>query len=236
MPHSTRSNHSSESSRRYSKHQNQDRQYYRPSSSSTRGFDCCSRSSSHPPSHSHSSGAHSGRDYPGSSSSATYGTYVWPLDDSRRYVTDDPLKCRCNCCPHPTYTTKKQDERRNPDYNSSRGEPYDTGRRKSYTPSSRTQDRRHQADDQFLLQVVDFTQSSNRRKYGHSYPITLSKTASINSIVTFLAPDKRRARVVVHWSDGEVEPLGEQVPINELRKYGNYLEVREKPKKRVHWA
>lgn len=232
MPYSSRSTYSSDSSRRHSKHQSQDREHHRRNSSS-RGFDCCSRSSSH----SHSAGAHNSRQYPGHSSPGTYGTYIWPLDESRRYVTDDPLKCGCNCCPHPTYTSRSQEEPRFSDYNSNRGSSYDTGRRKSYTPNpSRTQDTRHQADDRFQMQVVDDTQSSNRRKYGRNYPIALSNTVSVGSILSFLAPDKRRAKVVVHWSDGEVEPLGEQVPIKELRKYGKYLEVRVRPKKRVHWA
>ena len=58
----------------------------------------------------------------------------------------------------------------------------------------------------------------------------------MSSIVSFLVPNKRRAKVMVHWSDGEVELLDEQVPIKELVKYGRYLEVRKKQKKRVHWA
>ncbi|CAM1510536.1 Fc.00g008710.m01.CDS01 [Cosmosporella sp. VM-42] len=82
------------------------------------------------------------------------------------------------------------------------------------------------------MDVVDNTDSSLARQYGRKYPITLSETASINSVVSFLAPDKRRVKVVVRWKDGEVEPLDDQVPIKELKKYGKYIEVKEKKKVR----
>ncbi|KAM0224446.1 hypothetical protein ACHAPQ_010091 [Fusarium lateritium] len=48
------------------------------------------------------------------------------------------------------------------------------------------------------------------------------------------APDKQHAKVIVHWDDGRMENLGKQIPMDELIRHAEYLEVKEV--KRVHWA
>jgi hypothetical protein len=62
----------------------------------------------------------------------------------------------------------------------------------------------------------------------------LSTTASVASVLSFLAPDQRRAKVVVHWKDGDRETLNNKVPMEEIRRCAEYLQVKDK--KRVHWA
>jgi hypothetical protein len=173
--------------------------------------------------------------------SGTYGTCIYPLDESRRYVTDDPTTCRCNCCPHPKSICKSHAEPPHSTDPYYPGRPHDAVPRKpsSSHPSSSSRHGRSRSSksDSFVIDVVDGTDSALSRKYGRDYPITLSTSASsVSSILAFLAPDKRRAKVVVHWTDGEVETLGEQVPLKELRRYGRYLEVTREKKKRVHWA
>lgn len=259
MSHSQRRNYDSTPSNRYSRSSNyhdQD-QYHR---SSSKGHNTTTTTKKHDH-HSNSSRSHPHRNHDSqrsaSQKSGTYGTYIWPLDESRRYVTDDPTTCRCNCCPHPKSVCKSSHQESPPQttdpyYSTSRpSSSYDPAPRKTSSSShpssshsrhgsghhSRSSKQRSSKDDSFVINVVDHTDSSLSRKYGRDFPITLSTSASsVSSILSFLAPDKRRAKIVVHWTDGEVETLGDQVPLKELKKYGRYLEVRKEKKKRVHWA
>ncbi|KAF7558459.1 hypothetical protein G7046_g5703 [Stylonectria norvegica] len=220
MPHSHRRSYESESSssRRHSKHHGRDSEPRRNS----RPFDCCSSHSASAPrptsTHSHRSApeprpaaTYSSRSTSTRSSPSTYGTYIWPLDETRS-------------------VSRSHDESRYPAPQPSRTPLHD--RQASSYNSSYPQDRRA-PKGRTVIDVVDRSSSSLQREYGSRYPISLANTASIRSIVSFLAPNKHRAKVIVHWDDGYKEPLDDEVPLAELKKYGKYLEVKEN--KRVHW-
>ncbi|KAJ4248672.1 hypothetical protein NW762_012509 [Fusarium torreyae] len=153
--------------------------------------------------------------------SSTYGTYILPLKTQGEYRTMDPTKCTCKCCPHPTSVTHCHDnQRRNPDISSSNG--------------SRPVHNRRNSEGRYVIDVVDKSKGSLRREHGHTYPISLNPRASCDHVASFLAPDKRHARVVVHWDNGKTEKLDKQIPMGELIRHAEYLEVKEV--KRVHWA
>ncbi|KAH8714454.1 hypothetical protein BGZ61DRAFT_417726 [Ilyonectria robusta] len=159
--------------------------------------------------------SHSSRSSQSHSTPSTYGTYIWPLESRGQYKTMDPTKCRCTCCPHPSSISKSQ---------------YD---RHYHDDPRHSQDRRPPREE-FVIKVVDNSRGPLRREHGDRYPLTLSSTSSASSVLSVLAPDGRRAEVVVHWNDGEQERLDEKVPMDDVRRFGKYLEVNEK-KKRVHW-
>ncbi|KAK7413938.1 hypothetical protein QQX98_007207 [Neonectria punicea] len=238
MPHAHR--HASyESSRRYSKAHSQERDHHHDN----RAFDYYPPPPQEPrpsrdrrSSHSSRRDAHHGGSpwSQGHSAPSTYGTYIWPLETRGEYATMDPTRCQCTCCPHPSSVSPSPKERpapprRDPPYG------YDSTRR-AETPrrSSRHSEDRRYPRDGFVMDVVDRSHGSSlRRQYGDRYPVTLSSTASVASVLAFLAPDERRAKVLVHWNDGEREPLDDKVPLDEVRRFAKYLEVKER--KRVHW-
>ncbi|KAK7419203.1 hypothetical protein QQZ08_010972 [Neonectria magnoliae] len=228
-----------ESSRRYSKAHSQEQDHHHDN----RAFDYYPTPPQEPrpsrdrrSSHSSRRDAHHGGSpwSQGRSAPSTYGTYIWPLDTRGEYATMDPTRCRCTCCPHPSSVSPSPKERpapprRDPSYG------YDSTRR-AETPrrSPRHSEDRRYPRDGFVMDVVDRSHGSSlRHQYGDRYPVTLSSTASVASVLAFLAPDERRAKVVVHWDDGEREPLDDKVPLDEVRRFGKYLEVKER--KRVHW-
>lgn len=202
--------------------------------------------------------SHSNRSSQSHSTPSTYGTYIWPLESRGQYKTMDPTKCRCTCCPHPSSISKSQYDRHyhdgtphpnpssilksqhelhhhnapvpHPPY-----KPYDSTRQAEQPRrrSGHSQDRRPPREE-FVIKVVDNSRGPLRREHGDRYPLTLSSTSSASSVLSVLAPDGRRAEVVVHWNDGEQERLDEKVPMDDVRRFGKYLEVNEK-KKRVHW-
>ncbi|KIL86549.1 hypothetical protein FAVG1_10379 [Fusarium avenaceum] len=90
------------------------------------------------------------------------------------------------------------------------------------------------SEGRYLIQVKDKSTGPLNRENGPSYPISLNPRTSCDRIASFLAPDKRHAKVIVHWDDGRMENLGKQIPMDELIQYAEYLEVKEV--KRVHWA
>ncbi|KAM0548114.1 hypothetical protein ACHAPJ_010035 [Fusarium lateritium] len=154
-------------------------------------------------------------------SPSTYGTYILPLKTQGEYRTLDPTKCTCKCCPHPTSVAHCHDnQRRNPDTLSSNG--------------SRPVRNRRNSEGRYVIDVVDKSKGSLRREHGPSYPISLNPRASCDRIASFLAPDKRHAKVIVHWDNGKTEKLDKQIPMEELIRYAEYLEIKEV--KRVHWA
>ncbi|KAF4970671.1 hypothetical protein FSARC_2302 [Fusarium sarcochroum] len=154
-------------------------------------------------------------------STSTYGTYILPLKAQGEYRTMDPMKCTCKCCPHPTSVAHRHDnQRRNPDMSSSNG--------------SRPVRNRRNSEGRYVIDVVDKSKGSLQHEHGHSYPISLNPRASCDRVVSFLAPDKRHAKVVVHWDNGKTEKLDNQIPMEELIRHAEYLEVKEV--KRVHWA
>ncbi|KAM0351600.1 hypothetical protein ACHAPU_002609 [Fusarium lateritium] len=162
----------------------------------------------------------SGRASQAASRGSTYGTYILPLESRGEYRTMDPTKCTCNCCPHPSSIAHNH-------------------KNHSRTPGLRHNDKKQMrnkctSEGRYLIQVKDRSKGSLNRENGPSYPISLNPRTSCDRVALFLAPDKRHAKVIVHWDDGRIENLGKQVPMDELIRHGEYLEVKEV--KRVHWA
>lgn len=87
-----------------------------------------------------------------------------------------------------------------------------------------------------IVGVADRTMERHlRARYGRLFPLAISpRNTTARDICLFLAPDQRRERVLVRWRDGELEPLDDLVPIEDLREEGTRLEVRTR--KNVHWT
>ncbi|SPJ75591.1 uncharacterized protein FTOL_05322 [Fusarium torulosum] len=154
------------------------------------------------------------------SRASTYSTYILPLKSQGEYRTADPTRCTCNCCPHPmSIAHNHNNHRRTPDM------------RHNGTKSRRN---KCNSEGRYLIQVKDKSTGSLNRENGPSYPISLNPRTSCDRIASFLAPDRRHAKVIVHWDDGRMENLGKQIPMDELIRHAEYLEVKEV--KRVHWA
>ncbi|KAH7133097.1 hypothetical protein B0J13DRAFT_93225 [Dactylonectria estremocensis] len=168
----------------------------------------------------------------------TYGTYILPLETPGDYKTTDPTECRCTCCPHPSSVSRSHHEHHRhqappqPPYDSTRRAEQPRWSEQPRRSGERTQEKRT-ADHKFVIDVVDNSRGPLRCEHGSRYPIVLSSTSSIASILSFLAPDRRRTKVVVHWNDGEQERLNDKVPIDEVRHFAKHLEVKES--KWVHW-
>ncbi|KAF5229776.1 hypothetical protein FAUST_10204 [Fusarium austroamericanum] len=90
------------------------------------------------------------------------------------------------------------------------------------------------AEGRPLIQVVDKSRSALNRGNGPSYPISLNPNTSCDRIASFLAPDKRYAKVLVHWDDGRVQRLDSDIAMEDLIRYAELLEIREI--KSVQWA
>ncbi|GKU00114.1 hypothetical protein FLAG1_06057 [Fusarium langsethiae] len=166
----------------------------------------------------------SGRASKPSWGSSTYGTYVFPLESRGQYRSMDPTKCTCKCCPHPIGTAHSHDHHQNqgPGMSSKRAAGG------SRPGSKRT------AEGRYLIQVVDKSRSALNRENGPSYPISLNPSASCDRIASFLAPEKRYAKVLVHWDDGRVQRLDNNISMKDLILHAEFLQVRET--KSVHWA
>ncbi|KAG8675796.1 hypothetical protein FPOAC2_01875 [Fusarium poae] len=154
--------------------------------------------------------------------SSTYGTYVFPLESRGQYRNMDPTKCTCKCCPHPIGTAHGHNHHNQGSGMSSKRAAAGSRR------SKRTEEGR------YLIQVVDKSRSALNRENGPSYPISLNPSASCDRIASFLAPDKRYAKVLVHWDGGRVQRLDNDISMEDLIRHAEYLEVREM--KSVHWA
>ncbi|KAL2684648.1 hypothetical protein Neosp_005727 [[Neocosmospora] mangrovei] len=93
--------------------------------------------------------------------------------------------------------------------------------------------KRRNSQGRFLVDVVDKSTGSLNREYGRFYPISLNQHSTSSSVEAFLVPDGRRAKVIVHWGNGQTERLGSGIPMQELLRHADYLEVKDK--KQVHW-
>lgn len=187
---------------------------------------------------------------------STYGTYILPLAAQGQYRTMDPTKCRCNCCPHPTSVSRGHDERRNSEEPNPRSSvrPLSNGHGRSrprYQSSIKNDNsssssssssnslpnfsrKRRNSQGRYLVDVIDKSSGSLRRAYGSFYPISLHQHSTSASVKAFLVPDGRLAKVIVHWDNKHTEPLRSEIPVEDLLRYADYLEVKDK--KQVHWA
>ncbi|UPK98624.1 hypothetical protein LCI18_009559 [Fusarium solani-melongenae] len=194
---------------------------------------------------------------------STYGTYILPLEAQGQYRTMDPTKCGCNCCPHPTSVSGGHEHRYQETPNSrSSMRPSSNGHQRSSSSRYRSSDnysnpnhnhdshdshssrsstnslpnfsrKRRNSQGRYLVDVVDKSTGSLNREYGRFYPISLNQHSSSASVEAFLVPDGRRAKVIVHWGNGQTERLGSGIPMQELLRHADYLEVKDK--KQVHW-
>ncbi|KAF4949644.1 hypothetical protein FGADI_8707 [Fusarium gaditjirri] len=153
---------------------------------------------------------------------STYGTYIMPLDMQGHYQTSDPTKCTCRCCPHPTGISHSHDN-----YGHA-SDVHATSQIRSHLPHTYSRNGRP------IFEVYDNTRNGMRCENSFSFTISVNPRASCDRIVAFLAPDKRYAKVLVHWNNGTVQKLDSNVPMIDLLEYAEYLEIREV--KQVRWA
>ncbi|KAF5619046.1 hypothetical protein F52700_11906 [Fusarium sp. NRRL 52700] len=153
---------------------------------------------------------------------STYGTYIMPLDMQGHHQTSDPTRCTCRCCPHPTGISHSQDNYGH------RSDVRATSHSRSHSPH------RHNRSSRPIFEVYDNTRNGLRRENSFSFTISVGPQASCDRIVAFLAPDKRYAKVLVHWDDGTAQRLDSNVRMIDLLEYADYLEIREV--KQVRWA
>ncbi|KAF5637495.1 hypothetical protein F25303_7893 [Fusarium sp. NRRL 25303] len=153
---------------------------------------------------------------------ATYGTYIVPLDMQGRYQTSDPTICTCRCCPHPTGISHSHDNYGH------MSDVHTTSQGRSHPPH------RYNRNGRPVFDVYDNTRNGMRSENSFSFTISANPRASCDRIVAFLAPDKRYAKVLVHWNNGTVQRLDSNVPMGDLLEYAEYLEIREV--KQVRWA
>ncbi|CAG7561635.1 unnamed protein product [Fusarium equiseti] len=156
--------------------------------------------------------------------SSTYGTYVCPLESNGQHRTMDPTKCTCKCCPHPIGIAHSHNHSRNHYRNQDSG----SSSKRADARSKRTPKGR------YLIQVIDKSRSTLARENGPTYPISLNHSASCDRIASFLAPEKKYAKVIVHWDDGRVQTLDNHIAMEDLIRHAEFLEVKET--KSVHWA
>ncbi|EEU44090.1 uncharacterized protein NECHADRAFT_74136 [Fusarium vanettenii 77-13-4] len=143
---------------------------------------------------------------------STYGTYILPLEAQGQYRTMDPTK----------------NDNHNDDHD------YDDNHSRTSTNSLPNFSRkRRNSQGRYLVDVVDKSTGSLNREYGRFYPISLNQHSTSSSVEAFLVPDGRRAKVIVHWGNGQTERLGSGIPMQELLRHADYLEVKDK--KQVHW-
>ncbi|POR35270.1 Uncharacterized protein TPAR_04550 [Tolypocladium paradoxum] len=159
----------------------------------------------------------------------TYGTYIYPFPETiLGRGTSDLADGASKYCPQ----TSEGDS--TPPCSCGCG-----GRRKSswtYRPARRASFR---ADDsstksRTVIDVVDRTGGPLSLRHGAQFPVSLSPHATADDIISMLAPDRRRHKVVVKWRDGDYEDLDEMIQIDEIRRYAKRLDVKER--KRVRWA
>ncbi|KLP01003.1 uncharacterized protein FFB20_08359 [Fusarium fujikuroi] len=153
---------------------------------------------------------------------STYGTYIVPLDMQGRYQTSDPTRCTCRCCPHPTGISHSHDNYGH------MSDVHTTSQGHSHAPH------RYNRNGRPVFEVYDNTRNGMRSENSFSFTISVHPRASCDRIVAFLAPDKRYAKVLVHWNNGTVQRLDSNVPMVDLLEYAEYLEIREV--KQVRWA
>ncbi|KAI1053589.1 hypothetical protein LB506_012415 [Fusarium annulatum] len=143
---------------------------------------------------------------------STYGTYIVPLDMQGRYQTSDPTICISHS--HDNYGHMS--------------DVHTTSQGRSHPPH------RYNRNGRPVFEVYDNTRNGMRSENSFSFTISVNPRASCDRIVAFLAPDKRYAKVLVHWNNGTVQRLDSNVPMFDLLEYAEYLEIREV--KQVCWA
>lgn len=157
----------------------------------------------------------------------THGSYYWHETSQRA-----PGDCTCTCCPH-SYAGARRASAPDGEY---RYEPAprhrDSSRRNSHAGAPPAPRRSPPRPTSVL--VENKTHGTLRRQHGEAFRLAIPHDMTTKDILSFLAPDSRRYRVVVHWDDFTTETLRESIGVAEIRQYTAYLEVKER--KRVHWA
>ncbi|KAL7794210.1 hypothetical protein V8C37DRAFT_376880 [Trichoderma ceciliae] len=84
----------------------------------------------------------------------------------------------------------------------------------------------------FTIPVVDCSAGRNRVRNGETYTITVAPEAIVDDIISLLAPDRRRKKVIVRWKDGYSEKLDGLITLEELKRKGKHLVVEDRDRDR----
>ncbi|RFU81996.1 hypothetical protein TARUN_178 [Trichoderma arundinaceum] len=84
----------------------------------------------------------------------------------------------------------------------------------------------------FTIPVVDCSTGRNRTRNGETYTVRIAPEAIADDIISLLAPDRRRKKVIVRWKDGYSEKLDELITMDELRRKGKHLVVEDRDRER----
>lgn len=85
---------------------------------------------------------------------------------------------------------------------------------------------------QFTIPVVDCSTGRNRSRNGETYTITIAPEAILDDIISLLAPDRRRKKVIVRWKDGSSEKLDDLITLGEVKRNAKHLVVEDRDKER----
>ncbi|RDA94577.1 hypothetical protein CP533_2457 [Ophiocordyceps camponoti-saundersi (nom. inval.)] len=86
--------------------------------------------------------------------------------------------------------------------------------------------------ERFTVGVYDRTYGPIYRQFGSCCNLSLSLRTRIDDILRFLAPDPYRQRVLVHWTDGNLEELDHRIPLSEIRRFAERFSIKEKKRVR----
>ncbi|PNY23825.1 Uncharacterized protein TCAP_06232 [Tolypocladium capitatum] len=152
-----------------------------------------------------------------SSYATTYGTYIYPpADSARKHCPQTPEADRtppCSCGGGDRHKSRW----------TCRPVPREFFSADDGSTKSRT-----------VIDVVDRTGGPLSLRHGGKFPVSLSPHATVDDIISMLAPDRRRHKILVKWRDGNYEDLDEMIQVDEIRRYATGLEVKER--KRVRWV
>lgn len=151
---------------------------------------------------------------------------------SDRHQRSSPSRYRSSD-KHNNYNNYNHNNHNNDDDNR---EYHDSHSRSSTNSLPNFSRKRQNSKGRFLVDVVDKSRGSLNREYGRFYPISLNRHSTSASVEAFLVPDRRRAKVIVHWDNGQTGRLGSGISMEDLQLYADCLEVKDKKqKKQVHW-
>ena len=181
--------------------------------------------------------------------STTYGSYIYPItveEEARRPRTyyKHTADCGCDCCPHGAdvkpkhkkskpkpkpkperiYTRRTSStiwlERCDDDDDDDAGDDYDD-------------DEEDEEDYRVDVDIVDKTSAGTlRRRYGKRFLVSLRRSAGAKRLLKFVNPSHSQ-KVVVRWADGTTEPLDTLIPLGEIARDADKIEITDR--KRVHW-
>lgn len=163
----------------------------------------------------------------------TYGTYVWEPRKRR-----DAGDCLCTCCPHSYAGARRAagEMVRDPPRQSPkrRGPPpaLDSQKQKQKQVSGLEEVRPSKWPT--TIEVLNKGEPWLQERYGNKFSMQITRRATTGDIIDFLAPNRNKYKIMVHWDNQSPEMLDDRTPMREIRRYATHLEVEKK--KHVHWA